>query len=358
MARGKGFAGLVGWKKGATWGTAVVPVALDGIWVKSLNWPEGGLELVENLAITGNVSRRPSNLGNHIVSGSIAADLPYEGLDTLIAQVLGTAGAPTTVDTTAKQHLWKTKDDLDGIFGTLAWEIVKDTEVYEVTSVKLTGLTIRGSAGQNIEIELRGVGHQFKDDSAANTTTTIDVVTVPANSTQVAHFKHALFWMNAQTGAALDSTMAYYIDEFELTLDRALAGVVTSRFTDKIDEPHATGFTTGTLRVKFAHLQDGTGGNLSLIADQLAGTAKKAKLNLTSPNLAGAATQKYQFDFWMPYLLARPASKPQLSGPGIISWQQEFDLHHVTAVPTGFTAGYTGLLTVDTYNQRAADALV
>lgn len=357
MARAKGFQTLIAFKKGTTWGTAVAGGALDGIWVKAPNFPDGGTELIENMQLTGVSTQKPPTLGDRRATGNPVADLVYEGLDTLIAQVMGTAGAPTTVDTTARQHVFKIKDDLDGIFGTYAYEALKDTKIFEAPSFKLTGFTIRGKANQNIEIEFRGIASDFTDASAVNTTTTIDTVTVPANSQYLATFGQLAFQMNAQTGAALDSSAAYYISEFELSVDRVMEAVVTTRFGNKVDEPHQNGFTTVNLRVTFAHYQDGTGGNSALIADQMAGTEKKAKLILTSTVLAGASTQMFQYVFWLPRIVALPAEKPKMTGPGIVSWSQSFRCYHVGTIPTGFTAGYTQALVVDCFNQRTTDAL-
>lgn len=361
MARAKGQQALVAWKKGTTWDTAVAGGALDGIYVKSISFPEGGTELIENMQISGaEATQRPPTLGDKRYSGIIVADLPYEGLDTLIAQVFGTAGAPATVDTTAKQHVYKMKQDLDGIFGTLAYEILKDTTIYEAPSMKLHGLTLRGKANQNVEVELRGIASNFTDSSAVNTTTTIDTVTVPANSQYLAPFSHITFQMNAQTGGALGAypTDGYYIAEFELSIDRTMEGLVTTRYGNKIDEPHQNGFAKVTLRLTFAHLQnDSPGGNLALVADQIAGTEKKAKLLLTSTVLAGAVTQKFQHVYWLPRIVALPDGKPKLIGPGNIGWSQSFNCYHVTTVPTGFTAGYVNAVVADVFNQRATDAL-
>lgn len=357
MARAKGFESLIAWKKGTTWGTAVAAGALDGIYAKSVPFPDGGTELIENMQISGSPTQKPPTLGDRRFTGSILADLVYEGLETLIAQVMGTAGAPSTVDTTAKLHVFKIKQELDGIFGTLAYEAVKDTTIFEAPSFKLTGFTLRGKANGNIEIEFRGIAYDFTPSSAVNTTTTIDTVTVPTNSQYLSTFGHLAFWMNAQTGAALDSTMAYFISEFEVTVDRAIEAVVTTRFGNKVDEPHQNGFAKVGLRVTFAHLQDGTGGNLSLIADQLAGTEKKAQIRLTSTVLAGAATQMFQHILWFPRIVALPSEKPKLTGPNVLSWSQSFQCYHVTTIPTGFTAGYTDALTYEVYSQRAADAL-
>lgn len=358
MARAKGIEALCGWKKGTTWGTAVAAGAADGFWAKSVPFPDGGTELIENMQISGaEATQKPPTLGDKRYTGSLVADLPYEGLDPLEAQVYGTAGAPSTVDTSARAHVYKIKQHTEGIFGTLAYEAVKDTTIFEATSMKWTGITYRGKANQNVEVELRGIAHDFSVASSTNTTTTIDTVTVPANSQYLAPFNHLTFWMNAQTGAALDSTMAYYITEFELSIDRALEGIVTTRFGNRVDEPHLAGFTKVTLRVTFGHFQDGTGGNLSLVADQLAGTEKKARLNLTSTVLAGAATSYYARTFWLPRIIARPADKPKLVGPGNWSWSQTFDCYHVGTIPTGFTAAYVTAVNQDVVNQRATDAL-
>ena len=354
MARAKGFLGIVGRKKGATWGTPTVPAAGDGVEVVSVV-PSGGTALIEDNQISGRVTQREANAGNRSVTVVLRTALRYEGNGREVAYVLGTAGVPATVDTTGRQHVFKIKDDLDGIFETLAYEIIKDTKVEELSSVKWNKLKISGKSGERIEIELSGIAHDWSDASASNTTTTIDSITLPANR-EFAIFHQAVLLMNAQGGGGLAAGDAVYISEFEINVERAMDARFSTGGGDNCDEPIPSGFAKVSGSFGFAALQDGTGGNAAFLAEQMAGTRKKATLTITSPNLAGAATEFFKHKLWLPNLQFGEA-KVGIPAPGGPTWSVPFMAWHVTTVPTGFTAGYLDALTWENVNQDAADAL-
>lgn len=354
MARAKGFQGIVGWAPGTTWGTAVAAAALRGIEVKDLS-VVGNRALIPDAQMTGRATARASRKGDLKVEGSLMTDLRYEGLEPLIANVLGTAGAPTTSDTSGKKHVFVLKDDLDGVFGTLAYELLKDTTVVEIPSAKIVGLTIKCAAGQSPEVEFRFVGNDYKTDSAVNTTTTIDTVTYPANR-EFAAFAQSVLRMNAASGGALAGSDAIFISSWEISIDRGLEGAVTTQFGDKIGEPRPTGPTKITGTIEFADLQDGTGGNLAFIADQLAATPKKLDLTITSPTLCGSATQYYQHVLYLPCVQFGDG-KPAINSWGALTWSAPFEAFHAPAVPTGFPATYDEAITWEVYSQRATDAL-
>jgi hypothetical protein len=168
MAKGKSFQGIAAWKRNTNaWGGAAVAAgALDGI--KVIGAPlEANRVIVPTKNITGRATQLKGDTGNKVIQGDIlSCELVYEGNDTLIAPVFGTAGAPSTVDTSGKKHVWKIKDSLDGTFFTLAYEIIKDTLIYEFNTVKVTGLTIRGQQGGRVMLTVRGIAHDFSDASA------------------------------------------------------------------------------------------------------------------------------------------------------------------------------------------------
>jgi hypothetical protein len=83
---------------------------------------------------------------------------------------------------------------------------------------------------------------------------------------------------------------------------------------------------------------------------------KKAKLTITSPNLAGAATQYFQHVLWLPNLQFGEG-KPGISGPEGPTWTLPFQAWHVDTIPTGFTAGYLDAVTWEVFNQNSADPL-
>ena len=117
-------------------GTEVVPGSGDGIEVTSLS-VTGGLDLIPDDQITGAVTAKPSSNGNQNVEVELMTGHRYQGLETALALFFGTAGSPSTVDTSAYQHVIKPKTDFDGIFGTLAYEYIKDTAVAAIPSLKL-----------------------------------------------------------------------------------------------------------------------------------------------------------------------------------------------------------------------------
>ena len=51
------------------------------------------------------------------------------------------------------------------------------------------------------------------------------------------------------------------------------------------------------------------------------------------------------------------AGKPSIGGPGAVSYVVPWESHHVAAIPTGFTTGYTDAITMDIFSTRATDAL-
>jgi hypothetical protein len=355
VARAKGFQGIVGRKKGATWNTAVVPAAADGIEVISVV-PSGGTDLIEDNQITGRVTQREASAGLKNLTVALRTGLRYEGNGLDIAMVLGTAGVPTTVDTTGRKHVFKIKDFLDGLFTTLAYESIKDTKVEELTSVKWNKLTLSGKAGERIEMELSGIASNWKDDSAANTTTTIDSVTITATR-EFALFHQALLWINAQGGAGLATGDRVNLAGFEITIERGMDARFSTGGGQVCDEPIENGFLKVSGSFEFPFLDSASPeGNAQFLAEQMAATAKKARLAITSPNLAGSATEYYSHVLYFPSLQFGPA-KVGIPGPGGQTWSLPFVAWHVTAIPTGFPTGYVDAVTWENTNKIATDVL-
>src|SRR5574340_880926 len=102
---------------------------------------------------------------------SARGHLRYEGgWMYAFAKLMGTAGVPSTVDTSARMHTLKVNSNTDGLFDSLAYEIVKDTTVVEIPSVKWNKLTLRGRSGQPIEYELTGIGDAYNYGTSATNT--------------------------------------------------------------------------------------------------------------------------------------------------------------------------------------------
>jgi hypothetical protein len=354
MAVAKGFLTVAGFKKAATWGTPVTCATGDGIEIISES-VAGTRELIEDMQITGAASQRGGDAGNMTVGGDLVTAARYEGLEPITAQVFGTAGVPTTVDTTAYQHKLKLANALDGIFGTLA--IQKQVEVHEIDSAKITGFSFKCDAGQRAEITYRVAGRNLAENtsSGTNNNTTASSITLPSNRAFLL-FRQLVVRINAQSGAAFGTTDKVWVAGVSLDVDRAVKGdLFTTQGGYLVDEGIQDGFTKVTGTITFAKFETGTGGNDTLFAAQLAKTAKKMDWTFTGDSLAGSTTQYFQWVFNFPYVQFTEGT-PQVGGPGIVTWSANFSAFRTTAAPTGMT-GVTEPVELHIFSQRATDPL-
>src|SRR5262245_8405748 len=122
MAIGKGALSVCGLKKATTWNTPVAAGAGDGVGYKSESF-KSDVELIPDEALTGSVQQLTGDQGGKKFAGELVVPLRYEDVAYVaVAMIMGTAGAPTTVDTTAKKHVLKMANSLDGLFSTLAFD--------------------------------------------------------------------------------------------------------------------------------------------------------------------------------------------------------------------------------------------
>jgi len=358
--KAKGYTGITGLKKATTWGTAVACGALDGLEVLSVDL-EANRGIIPRPTISGRVSRIEGDKGNIEVGGSIRVPLRYESCGRLIAGLFGTAGVPATVDTSARLHTFKINDNIDGIFWTLAYEILKDTTIFEFNTVKITSVTLRWQIPGEAILEVEVIGSDFTDASAINTTTTIDTITQSANN-ELAQARHLAggIRLNAQAGGALGASDAVDCTAGEVTISRPLERDFTTALGDKSSEPQPPQGEAAFLMVSgsltFSQYQTGSpGGNSAYVMEQLTRTTKKMDWSFVGDGLAGAATEKYSHKLYFP-MVVFGSGKPKLSA-GALGWQMPFESHHVTTAPTGFTAGHVDACTWLNTNKFTTDVL-
>jgi hypothetical protein len=144
----------VGLVKGSTWGTAVEPIAGDGIFVKAHTPPKGARKIITNedelgrgMATTGEVLEHEGQ------SGSLSMRLYAEGLEHIIASLMGTYAHADNPDTTYS-HTFKLATSLDSIFHTIAWD--EGSEVKAVNSAKIVSGTFGYADGLNLDLNYLG----------------------------------------------------------------------------------------------------------------------------------------------------------------------------------------------------------
>jgi hypothetical protein len=360
MAKSKGYQGIVGLKKATTWGTAVACGALDGLEVLSVDL-EANRGIIPRPTISGRVSRIEGDPGNIEVGGSIRVPLRYESCGRLIAGLFGTAGVPATIDTSGRVHTFKIADSIDGIFWTLAYEVLKDTTIFEFNTVKPTSVTLRWQIPGEAILEVEFIGSNFTDASVINTTTTIDTITLSANN-ELAQARHLAggIRLNAQAGGALGANDAVDCTAGEVTISRPLERDFTTALGYLSSEPMPpqgdAAFLTVSGSLTFSQYQTGSpGGNTAYVMEQLNRTTKKMDWSFVGDGLAGAATEKYSHKLYFP-MVVFGSGKPKLAA-GALGWQVPFESHHVTASPTGFPAGSVDACTWINTNKFTTDIL-
>jgi hypothetical protein len=357
MAIGKGHLSKAAFKKGSAWNTPVACGAGDGFefYEESI---ASNVGLISDTQARASAKVRAGQAGNRLFSGSFRVPARYEGLEPLIAMIMGTAGAPTTVDTTAKKHVLKMANAVEGLFGTLVFD--KLVKIWEYKSAKLTGFTLRvqqAAEGARAEVEFRCVASDLDKASAVNTSGTMASVTFPANRDFLL-LSQLVVRLNPQGGGGLASSDAVYLSGFEISVDRpSKEDDVTTKLGNLAEEPTQQDFcgVKGSLTVsKYA---DGTGGNDALHDAVLSKAEQKMDIVFTAPTLAGSSTQYYQWKLFLNACQFDAGQQPTMGGPGLMSWSAAFMAHEVLSAPTGFTAGHTDPLVMEIYSQRSTDPL-
>lgn len=119
---GKGFETIVGWDQNTnTWGSGLAALLGSGDGLELLNETlTADSQLIENEAVSGAATQLPGAAGNEFHNGDLQIPGYYQGCETLIAQVFGTADAPVQQGGTAAYlHVYKLAEDHEGKEGTL-----------------------------------------------------------------------------------------------------------------------------------------------------------------------------------------------------------------------------------------------
>jgi len=322
---------VVGVAKGATWGTAVLAAALDGVLITADGMGVGAPEdLVAEEA--GIAFQQTSEAGMVDIEGTLDMFLRYESaLNRLIALAMGTAGVPATVDVSARLHTFQLNDSLDGIFGTLA--IDKGPEVFEFASAKLLGFTITGEAGQPVTITFnkRADSLARNTSSGTNNNTTMGSVTYRSKVFRTL-MQHLTFRVNSQSAGALASPA----DDLKI-----------SRFTLQLDRPHSTDHVSGQTGI----IEPTEDGGLPVVTfgfdvpeylgavqlDRITGhTALKADLTFDSGVLIGSATQNADVVINIPQLILTAGEAP-VNSANKITHAMNGRCEQAQTAPTGMT---------------------
>src|SRR5512136_1440754 len=194
----------VGAKKGATWGTAVALGATFGLPTRALT----GFNVVQEYISANEADthlHRTSNLDVvKPVDFTHQVDYLYDPgvLGTLVALLMGTAGAPTLQETGVYKHIFQLADTNWNKFATVAAEF--PGKIWECHSAKPMEWLVKASERGFVTSDLKFRGDTIVDDSAVNTATQMDALTYTDRENRVL-FRQNTVKMNAQSAGSVDS---------------------------------------------------------------------------------------------------------------------------------------------------------
>lgn len=338
---------LVGLKKAAAWRTALVCGANDGLLILSESFKQTIEHLDDDSAGLPFIQR--TDQGKKEASGGMEAYLRYEGLDVLLALVMGTAGAPTQQGTTtAYINSYVMADSLQGLYATLAM-LKKSDKVHEYPSVKLNQFGLSAEMNTPVKLTVEGTANLLELASEINTASTMANITYPDKGNRVIFNKDTQFWLNDESGAALGAGDAVYASGFSLSFNRPMEADFVFNHEDA-DEPVAEGFPEVTMTLDFPRYNDN---NHIFFTDWEAMTRKKLVIKFKGPLIETG--YYYEFNMSFPNLkIIDPEAS--ISGPGKIPLSLSFKVLGTDAAPTGMT-GITKPFQIDVQNKRTSDPL-
>jgi len=332
-------------KKASTWGTAVAVGANDGLLILE----DGGLKKTRDY-LPAKESDSPF-VGESVLGRIAPVDfaptmhLRYEGLEVLLAMVMGTAGAPTQPDAIGApntyEHTLQLADAIKGLFGTFCIE--KGSKIHEVPSAKSHRLVFSIADGiLQLEVGIRG--NDLIDNSTTNTD--LSAVTYLEKHHRVL-FKQGVFRMNNQSAAALANSDKIYPNDFTLTIERFLDEAYEAG-SDKIIEPLENDHPSIILTLSFPRINSV---NEAYFQDFDAETLKKMDITFTGALIE--ATYYYELKFQLPQLKIVDV---EYTWSEIIPASITLQAEQADSAPSGMT-GITKPVQIDLRNTRNTDPL-
>jgi hypothetical protein len=317
---------VVGLEKAATWHTPVACGAGNGMLIKS-----DGIKVTvatEPDDSAGQEWIQQADPGLQDLKGKLPVYARYRGLETIMALIMGTAGAPAQQGATAAYlHTLQLSAKIRGKFATMAL-LKLDNKVWEYPSLKLHGFKLSAKMNKPVDLVFDCIADKLDRASATNTTVTMATVTYPDVANRIFMDKNTVVRINDQSGAALDDTMKIYPSEIEFAFNRPMDSEPVAG-QDGVDEPDDNGFPIGTITMKFPRYNTA---NDAFLTDWDNFTSKKMDLTFTGKTIEGA--YKYQWKFSFTHLKIDNPEAP-VNGAGKIPFSLKFNVYGAAAAPTG-----------------------
>lgn len=295
MTIGKGFEGILGVRKEASWGNVLAVNEAIPFVSESFGHE---IEKHADEVLRGKAGAGASIAGNKTYPFTVPCKLTYEDLDLLIAITMGAAGEATA--NAALYDISYTLAENLGYFFTAA--VYKGVSVWEYAGCKLDTLKISGEANKPLDIEIGGAAKTLDLSSATNTAAILTALSTEDAASKIM-FSDLEFKIAAQTDI-LSGENEKGINGFDLTLSNNMALDQFLNTAKLIIEPQRNGFRAVALNFKIPRYEADT-----YLEWRDADTPLHAYLKFTSGT--------YVFDIHIPKLIVDKVDAP-VGGPGLI----------------------------------------
>ena len=332
---GKGWLSKCGVVSGSTWGTPVAVGTGNLVEFLSENIGEDIAALgVEE--ISGNANYTDVLPSVTSAGGDLSLAMRYTGTQhDLIAMAFGSQASPVLAGTRYTSE-YTMKNSLEGLFCTLVF--AKQAAIWEWKSAKVNGLSISGSPGAFLQLNIPFICSALDTASTTNTSSQINALTsLSGDRTDVINWTHmTAYALPTSGGATLDEIK---IQEFSFSIDNALSSVYASGNSGIIDEPKRDGFRTVSLSIKLDYYKDDypTGGEW--IAMYKAKTPFKFKFHFVN------ADDDRALVIMIPNAYPTGSVPRDVSGPALLEATLDFQCQMISSAPSGFTTSDTVALT-------------
>ena len=323
-----------GYAIGSTFGTAVSAGA--GRKLRAEITPAFNAELLEPRQIGSGASMiQTAERGNFKPSIGLTMDFGYRNCaDLMIAQMMGTAGAP--VEQTASQgdykHTITFNSTLNAKYGTLAFE-TSDNTVMEFPSTAVRSITISGDDPPGIvQFDAELIANNVLLSGTTNSNASLAAATI-TDTELVAHDMSDTFRINAASGATLSGSDQFNITGFNLQLSRPQEILAEIRASAGNSAPLESGLFEGTFTVNVAQLKDHAW--YTVWQNQ---TPQKASLNIQGTQIAAGVNRGLTIN--LPRLILAEEPKYAVTEAGINAYTLTFKCIAATANPSGMTSFY------------------
>ena len=309
----------------------VAEAVTEKLVVESITWNENVTKLQS--AGIGSGGKFTDNLARGTTAGTVTITglCGYNnGFPLLLAQFLGTAGAPTEQNNPEGDWLHEItfNSSVNRTFLTVAIES-SSTTVIEFPSVTVNSLTVTGTPGDYLRYTAECNFDELVDTSPTNNNAAIQALTQTDTELAVCAFEET-FQINAQGGVALSGSDNLAITSFELNMAQPQSFKPEIKGSAGNSVPTSDDKATGTLTVQLKEHDDNTYETAAQAA-----TEYKSALNVQGTQI-GSGDNK-TIELLCPRLILLDTPDFGLANPGNNPQTLVFDIADASANPTGMT---------------------